>query len=449
MDGIIGKRGAFGRIDLRALRPWERFAFTLIELLVVVAIIAILAAMLLPALSAAREKARRASCLSNLGQIGRALASYTGDYSGYLPSWAGWAPLDWNPCPSASCSDLNNHIALPWSCSGMSFKHKSSDAALRVDGGSYVGNTSSSANYIADFCSFRAFAYGHKGGSATWTAGQLNLAPNGIGFLLYGGYLTDAKTYYCPSGDDMPGDKGDTVGRTGSSRVGDWQTAGGYGKETMLYGDWTAPRPYLTSYRILYSHYNYRNVPFAARQWHSQAVDHGNNFYYLPGTKYKVKVRALQPYFRTDRELSGRALVCDTFSKGSMLDAMGTNARTLYHGKPIEDSRLIIGMGMKAHRTVYNTLYGDGHAAAFGDPRMEMVYHTQGRPTSTYAYHPGLNHLAFNFYEEYMLRPNAWTNHKAIDDDWVKNVCLDPWYRLDMAGGVDVDAAEFENSSNP
>jgi prepilin-type N-terminal cleavage/methylation domain-containing protein/prepilin-type processing-associated H-X9-DG protein len=64
--------------------------FTLIELLVVIAIIAILAAILFPVFAKAREKARQATCESNLKQIGNAMLMYSEDNDEKLVSaWSG------------------------------------------------------------------------------------------------------------------------------------------------------------------------------------------------------------------------------------------------------------------------------------------------------------------------------------------------------------------------
>ncbi len=119
------------------LRSFGPGAFTLIELLVVIAIIAILAALLLPALARAKQESQRASCLSNLKEMGIAFSLYLDENAdhfmdrrdlksslpgGYKPwtTWpasdprTGWVPMmlkdkgaDWPiwTCPAALNSD--------------------------------------------------------------------------------------------------------------------------------------------------------------------------------------------------------------------------------------------------------------------------------------------------------------------------------------------------------
>ena len=123
--------------------------FTLIELLVVIAIIAILAAILFPVFARARENARRASCSSNLKQIGIGFMMYSQDFDEKFP------PINSSPNPSpmptgfpagGGTTWLWQHIIHPYTRSVQIINCPSSTILYN---GSYTGSIAYGYNYAA------------------------------------------------------------------------------------------------------------------------------------------------------------------------------------------------------------------------------------------------------------------------------------------------------------
>jgi hypothetical protein len=167
-----------------------------------------------------------------------------------------------------------------------------------------------------------------------------------------------------------------------------WKAAGGRDANAMLYGDWAnTSASYLPSFglNILFSHYSYRNVPFWNRRpWHVYQYDGVNGsgvpYFAIAGTKPIVKAHMAAPMFRTLKELGGRALMSDTFSKGQRFDGLGRDWYSTFSSttEPLATSQQVAGMGVAAHRQVYNVLYGDWHTGVYGDPQERVLWHTQG-----------------------------------------------------------------------
>jgi len=160
----------FPLVELPALSSRVKIrsaGFTLVELLVVIAIIGILVALLLPAVQAAREAARRMSCVNNLKNVGLGMLNYESSL-GEFPSGA----MGWNQdqtswlghtaffqiLPYLEAGNVNDQLVLQarWIDSANQgvasaqmpvYQCSSDEAAGRVFG----GNAFSRSNYVLNF----------------------------------------------------------------------------------------------------------------------------------------------------------------------------------------------------------------------------------------------------------------------------------------------------------
>jgi len=310
----------------------SRPGFTLVEMLVVIGIIVILVGMLMPAIIKARRQARIANCLSNLKQIGEALHIYSGNFKGYLPSWA-----------------ASGHLT----------------ATLRYKG-----------DYVTSFG-------GHYGPSrhmviaqspevtdpSTLTAGKLNFVTVGLGMLMSRGDLS-AGVMGCPA---MKGVISTWYGSHEYKYYSDFDKQTGQGDlrtrdATRLHRTPVSDTTYTVA---LLSGYAYRNTPFYSRlkpdnadtTW-SYVSDYPSLADYSDPANvwvaewdmdlkgYNSRARFMTPIFRTVRQLNNRSICSDTFD---FADPAATG--TFGHG----------GLGSRHHGRGYCILYGDGHTEYYDD----------------------------------------------------------------------------------
>ncbi|HRU07557.1 MAG TPA: hypothetical protein P5137_17475, partial [Candidatus Brocadiia bacterium] len=282
-------------------------------------------------------------------------------------------------------------------------------------------------------------AFGDKSGlDSNFAAGLLNMAPMGLGMLATANYLSDTRLFYCPSASGMKStySRSSNANNTtyyGGWSLGHWQQAGGFSGDVLQYGDWSKA-PNISGQHMIFSNYAYRGAPLTLYiPWHSRE-DGRNAAMRLTGVKPDLIPRAGQPYFRTFRELGGRALVADVFGKGGTNDAMGVRRNDMWN---YDQSAGYFSFALQAHRNMFNVLYGDGHTAGFGDPQETIAWHKQIEGQYRHS-------IGCNFYYGYQ---SADSSHRgpfgrSLSDNHPRYSSSGPaiWHEFDLANRMDVEA---------
>lgn len=162
----------------------KKRGFTLIELLVVIAIIAILAAILFPVFGRAREQARKATCQSNLKQLGLAAFMYVQDWDETWMLSSNWAG-------TGSSEALNGYIKNDgvWDCpslSGTASIQTDYQFNLNVAGSTNASFTNDPSTVI---CMGDASAADRSGLKASSTGWATTTHSEGINYLFCDGHV--------------------------------------------------------------------------------------------------------------------------------------------------------------------------------------------------------------------------------------------------------------------
>ena len=423
-------------------------AFTLIELLVVVAIIAILAALLLPALTAARERARRTACATNLDEMGKAFENYLGQYGNYYPGALSWEPGCYvtsllRPTWGAAYQNRRIFANTNW----YRAYNKATGLYERVTVMQVGGNANAPDHerFHTAFSDVTCIAAGDFQGPGTGCGADLTelkpadqttlkASPWGMGFLLSTETLPDPRAFYCPSAIEQQFQlTRSTCGKYGKVYSGDlyapnnvwndtlreWAQAGPFEARTLTHGNWGVYRDYGSRTPVgyfVFSQYAYRNQPVHL-QVATRTADVSEQPLTIVYTKPKVTSTLFAPPFKTPNALRGRALVSDSFNKEE------------YINKP--------GFGEWAHKEGYNVLFGDYATRWFHDAEQRIMYWGEG--LHNVDYHTGIWSTRPYHVEHPARRITDYTKARGLPLIWHT---FDAWQGVDA--DVNVDTWAFD-----
>ena len=404
----------------------SRRAFSLFDLLVLVVVLLILAALLLPALAAAREKARRTACMSQLMQMASGLQSYCTDYMQYFPSHPAYGSSFRRG--SAMKDGAWTRGATVWHDDGYCVNRRAPKQVVRTNA-TRTPDDKELYVYDAPACRFRTIFAGdkcksdlHDADHRTPVKGELNMGPLGLGRLLAGGYVADARLLYCPSVQGrMPAPSGRWVNEVKAGKsIEDLKKVGGFEANSVMYGDWSFVGEWESRYfkgRALVCDYAYRNMPLVT-SWNNVKQDR----VHIRKTKPRMRAEVGCPPFKTQKLLGGRAIVADAF---------GRNFTELNY----KEAQKNPGMGHYAHKDRYNVLYGDWSISWYGDVKEKLMYW----PYPAIAEEKGVNEL-FSAACTASSGLYWYTKLDETTEEWgdIKESSQGVWNLLDKHHGMDL-----------
>jgi hypothetical protein len=141
-------------------------------IIVITMIVTTSLAALVPAMNKARDAALRARCAAQLKEIGEAISVYVNDYDGLLP-WSGGQDPNYPPPFNGSPKDPDKHPYTVYRCN-----HTNNDTTYQN-------------RALACVCGVGGYGSGIGPGKPV---------PMRLACLYAGGYINDARVFYCPAG---------------------------------------------------------------------------------------------------------------------------------------------------------------------------------------------------------------------------------------------------------